>query len=173
MSGPVAAGVWGRRVPAGGIPILASIDPSSAVSCAELPNAGLLCDLHEEKFFHIEKTSTCRIPARATTDDRSSASPWQRSTPLLLHRPMRRTRSCAQHSSSSACLWTLTARTRTTRKTTTQRTSRPSLPVCARPVRFPRRSLTRPMRTARMRRTVVPATPSSQRRLSRPLSPRS
>ncbi|KAH7402381.1 hypothetical protein DE146DRAFT_653215 [Phaeosphaeria sp. MPI-PUGE-AT-0046c] len=30
MSGPVAAGVWGRRVPAGGIPILASIDPSSA-----------------------------------------------------------------------------------------------------------------------------------------------
>ncbi|KAH4279447.1 peptidylprolyl isomerase [Parastagonospora nodorum] len=30
MSGPVAAGVWGRRVPAGGIPILASIDPSAA-----------------------------------------------------------------------------------------------------------------------------------------------
>ncbi|KAL5117414.1 peptidylprolyl isomerase fpr3 [Pleosporales sp. CAS-2024a] len=30
MSGPVAAGVWGRRVPAGGIPILASIDPASA-----------------------------------------------------------------------------------------------------------------------------------------------
>jgi hypothetical protein len=32
MSGPVAAGVWGRRVPAGGIPILAAIDPTSAVS---------------------------------------------------------------------------------------------------------------------------------------------
>lgn len=32
MPATVPAGVYGRRIPAGGIPILAAIDPSAAVS---------------------------------------------------------------------------------------------------------------------------------------------